>query len=849
MGYFPYLRTEIGTGWTFKQADTSEDFLPVAQFPTTIHLDLLHHGRIPEPSQDQNSHLVQWSSSSSSSVDGVVNHVLVFDGIDTYATVTLNGHKILDAGNMFLQYRVDVTDKLRQDGANELTILFDSAYLVGKQLEKEQGYKNLYWNGDSCRMNVRKIGCHFGWDWAPTLLTCGPWRPIYLEAFTARISDLGIDLVVNDGLDAAMVNIAVELEGNAAKGAAVQVAISDPEGNPFSQTVIQGSGSCTFTIQDPRLWYPIGYGNQPLYSISAAISGGHKITRRVGLRLLELIQRPIPGKPGTTFFFQINKIPIYCRGSNWVPGDTFLPRMTAARYRQWIQLAASGNQNMIRVWGGGLYEDDVFYDICDELGILIWQDFMLGCGVYPVNDFMLSTIRAEAEYNIRRMRHHPCIVLWCGNNEDHMFAELHKLEYDINDKNPDNWLKTNWVARYYYDKMLPDICEQLVPRVPYHNSSPYGGSYSNDPTVGDIHSWQVWMADQPRYPYQDYEKLTGRFVSEFGMKSYPAVQSIKQLITDAKERHPQSRTFDLWHCAPEDQRTIAMYLIDNLRHGYTLEEYVYATQLNQAEATDYALRAFRRLWKGPAAEECAGSLIWQLNDCFPAVSWSLADSFLRPKLAYYVSKRDFDSLIVGASRRVVEQSDTEFTKVFIRRAVYADIWASNVSTKTLNMNLTVSFFSVLDGRKLSTVVEDVNLPANCSIELKCIQFDEDWGLPPENVVVFTKLTRKNETVCRYVDWPQPLRHLDLSGAKIHLRRQDAATTDDKLAISVNVEGGVAKGVELRVDTDDPNLVDACRFSDNCIDLVPGEEQCVLVTLESSSGNSLDSLKIVEQHYV
>ncbi|KKA20968.1 Glycoside hydrolase family 2 protein [Rasamsonia emersonii CBS 393.64] len=769
MSSFPYLRTEIDTGWTFKQADASDqEFLPVAQFPTTIHLDLLHHKRIPKPTQDRNSDKVQWIGEKKwlyktsfytpkplTQEGGIVSHVLVFDGLDTYATVTLNGHKILDAANMFLQYRVDVTDKLREDGPNELTILFDSAFLVGKRLEKEQGYKNLFWNGDSCRMNVRKIACHFGWDWGPTLLTCGPWRPIYLESFTARITDLSVDIAVNDGLDAAEVNVAVELEGKASKDAAVEVAIADPEGKLVSQAVVQGSGSCSFTIKDPQLWYPIGYGKQPLYSVSAAISGGHK--------------KPITEKPGKTFFFQINKIPIYCRGSNWIPGDTFVPRLTPARYRQWIELAASGNQNMIRVWGGGLYEDDAFYDICDEKGILVWQDFMLGCGVYPVNDFMLSTIRAEAEYNIRRMRHHPCIVLWCGNNEDHMFAELHHLEYDINDKNPENWLKTNWAARYYYDKMLPDICAELVPRVPYHNSSPYGGSYSNDPTEGDIHSWRVWMADQPRYPYQDYEKLTGRFVSEFGMKSYPAVRSIKQLITDPKERHPQSRTFDLWHFAPEDQRTIAMYLIDNQRHGYSLEE------------------------------------------------------------------------------TVVEHPENEFTKVFIRRTTYADIWASNVTTEPVNVELTVSFFSVIDGTKLSTVVEDIHLPANRSIELKRIQFSDDWGVPPESVVVFTKLTKNNEIVARYVEWPQPLRHLDLSVAKVHLRKQDT-TADNKLAIFVTVEGGVAKGVELRIDTEDPALADACQFSDNCLDLVPGEGQCVFVTTKSDSGHSVDSIKIVEQHY-
>lgn len=211
------------------------------------------------------------------------------------------------------------------------------------------------------------------------------------------------------------------------------------------------------------------------------------------------------------------------------------------------------------------------------------------------------------------------IVLWCGNNEDYMFAEIHKLEYDPQDQDPNSWLKSNWPARYYYEVILKDICKDLVPRVPYHFSSPWGGSYSNDPLIGDAHSWKVWMADQPRHPYQMYPQLSARFVSEFGMKSYPSIKTFKELISDKSERHPQSVTLDSWHMAPEDQRTLALYLIDNFKHDMTLESYVYTTQLLQAEAMSFAVLGWRRLWKGPGHEECAGNLIWQMNDCFPAV--------------------------------------------------------------------------------------------------------------------------------------------------------------------------------------------------------------------------------------
>ncbi|KAH8126652.1 glycoside hydrolase family 2 protein [Trichoderma asperelloides] len=842
-----YLQTNIHDDWTFKQADKPDsDFRSVAQFPTVIHLDLLHHGLIPDPPKDRNSELIQWVgekqwlyrtsfvSPQAPSGSGKISHTMVFDGLDTYAKISLNGEEIASTANMFLQYRVDVTATLKPAGGeNTLELLFDSAFLEGKRLEKAQGYKNLFWNGDSCRMNVRKIGCHFGWDWAPTLLTCGPWRPIYLESFVTRIADLNIDIDVADSLDIATVAIMPELQGlNSNNNKSVQVNISGPDG----EAIFAGNGNSSVSIKTPKLWSPVGYGKQPLYTVTATL-GDQKVIRKVGIRHLRLIQRPLEnGAPGTTFFFQVNQIPIYCRGANWVPGDTFLPRINATRYRQWIELALHGNQNMIRVWGGGLYEDDSFYDTCDELGILVWHDFQLGCGVYPVSDFMTNTIRQEAIYNLKRLRHHPSIVLWCGNNEDHMFAELHHLEYDINDKNPDNWLKTNWAARWYYDKMLPDICAELVPRVPYHNSSPWGGSYSNDATVGDIHSWRVWMADQPRCPYQDYEKLTGRFVSEFGMKSAPAVRSVRQLISDPAERHPQSRTFDNWFCAPEDQRTLSMYLIDNQKHNHaSLPAYVYATQLNQAEATDYALRPFRRLWKGPGQEECAGSLIWQLNDCFPAASWSLADAFLRPKLAYFVAKRDYAPIIVGCARTTVEIPADEFTRVFVKRVTTADVWASNCTVSEAKLTVTMAFYSIVDGKLLASKSDEVTLPPNRSTELQKLKFEEDeWG--------------DGHVLARYVNFPQPLRHLDLTTAEVTVTKKDVNVSDNSFKLAVSVKNGVAKGVELMIDTLDPDVADSYTFSDNALDLVPGEEQIVTVTAVADAKVDIGEIGVTEQHY-
>ena len=648
---------------------------------------------------------------------------------------------------------------------------------------------------------------------------------------------------VTDDLSLAIVNVHLSVDGAEEHSARSLIELFDPSEQPVGQATVVSGQRHRFIVKNPRLWYPLGYGKQPLYVVKARlVDGADTASKRIGLRLCELVQRPIPGEDGLTFFFRINNVPIYSQGTDWIPPDVFLPRMTHDRYRKWLTMAAKGNQNMIRVWGGGIYEEDVFYDLCDELGILIWQDFMMGCGAYPYHKYLEDTIRKEADYNVRRMRHHPCIVLWCGNNEDYMFAEIHKLEYDMNDHNPDNWIKSNFPGRYYYEVVLKEVAETLSPRVPYHLSSPYGGTHSNSPLQGDIHSWRVWMADQPRYPYQDYEKLTGRFVSEFGMKSFPCSRTINALITDPDERHPQSKTMDAWHMAPEDQRTLSMYLIDNVRHENDLDSYAWATQLIQAESTDYSSRAFRRLWRGPGKEECAGCLIWQLNDCFPAVSWSLLDSNVRPKLAYYVTKRNYEPLLVGATRRVKETKRNEFTHVDIVKEAYVEVWASNFRLDRVEANLEVAFVSINGGKHIQSYNSVVELAPNRSSELERVPFPDAYQANPSALVASVRLLEKGSgrVLARYVEFPQPLRHNDYSAAKVSVRPVG------NLSWAVSVTGGVGKAVELYVDTANDEVADACTFSDNCLNIVPGDEQ--EVTVEVGNDAKTHDLVIKERHY-
>ncbi|KAJ9602279.1 hypothetical protein H2200_013134 [Cladophialophora chaetospira] len=827
-------RTALNTGWTFKQATKPDSaFLPTSQFPTAIHLDLKHHGMIPDPILDINWAKIQWVGEEEwlyrTTFRGHprdskhTKFELVFDGLDTHTTISLNSREIKKTENMYLSYRVDISDEIKRDADNELQILFHSTFLIGRQLEKDAPQKPLFWhNGDSSRLQVRKAPYSYGWDFVPIFLTCGPWRPVYLDSYTAKIAELPVVAEVAKDLSSAKIRVSVEVEGSGAKTLKVQ--ISGPSGDMLQEkdVLIGNSSKSTieFDVSDPKLWWPNGNGAQPLYQVQAAISGQDGVlctsSKRIGIRRLELIQRPLHDQPGKSFYFEVNNAPIFSQGSNWIPTDMFLPSITPDRYRAWLELAARGNQNMIRVWGGGVYEDPVFYDICDELGIMIWHDFMLACGAYPATPKFLKDIKEEAIQIVKSLRHHPCIVLWCGNNEDHMFADKYNAQYDYDDHNPENWLKTDWPARIIYDKILPEICASHVPEIPYHPGSPWGGKPAMDPTIGDVHAWDVWMKASAQYPYQWYYKIAGRFVSEFGLKSYPSVKTIEGYVTDPHERHPQSRVLDAHLKASSkspwarNYRTVALYIQENFRIGKSLKHWVYGSQLSQAEAMSFAFRGWRRLWKGPGREECAGALVWQLNDCFPSVSWSLADYKVRPKYAYYTIKRACEPIAVCANRIEVEKSrPNEFTEAYVVRETRLQVWGSNFTDKTEEFQLRLQKIDVVTGKITWEKMINIKLPENRSTELFDEPIDE---LESQTVLVSASLMRGGKVLSRFADWPQPLKYLDLPRPEVVMKVQG-----DDVRVSAELP---IKALVFEMDDD------SVQWSDNCIDLTPGDEQVI-----------------------
>jgi len=660
------------------------------------------------------------------------------------------------------------------------------------------------------------------------LMTCGPWRPINLEIYESCLADLNAEIAFDKSLTLANVTVTAVVEGTADR---VRFDIWLDGQQVASETADAGSPTVTvsFLIDNPALWYPLRYGKQPLYDLKATLLRGDEeadtTSKRIGLRKAELIQRPLQDQPGTSFFFKVNNIPVYCGGSAWIPADHYLPRVTPEKYHDWVKLVAEGNQNMIRVWGGGIYEEQAFYDACDELGILVWQDFMFGCGNYPTWPSLLESIDREARENVKLLRHHPSIVIWAGNNEDYQWQESEGLTYDYENKDVESWLKTDFPARYIYEKVLADACADLIPNTFYHPGSPWGaGRDTHDATVGDIHQWNVWHGTQEKW--QNFDKLVGRFVSEFGMEAFPSLKTIDAFLPlgkDDPDRYPQSSIVDFHNKSDGHERRIALYLVENMRYAPDpLEQFVYCTQLMQGECLASAYRLWKREWRGPGREYNAGAIVWQTNDCWPTTSWSIVDYYLRPKLAYFTVKREMAPVSIGITRRTYSHPRDKYTTVNIDVTTQIEVWGSNLTLEDVTVDCVLKAWDVETGEETfaQTVAPAKLLPENRSTEIVAQPVPvRKQDVEEENrTVVAAYLIRDGRQLARYVNWPEPLKYLHLQKPKA----LKAQLTADFSAIELSAEVPV-KGVALECEDD------GVKFDDNMVDIVPGEVVVIGVT--------------------
>ncbi|WP_236602039.1 glycoside hydrolase family 2 protein [Ktedonobacter sp. SOSP1-52] len=817
------LSLPLATNWLVKERNMSlsvekdgkseEGWIP-ASVPGTVHQALLDAKRIPDPFQGTNENDIQWigerdwlyrcSFTLIDDVQAAEHVVLHFEGLDTYATVWLNGVEIARSTNMFVPLHVEVTNLLRP-GQNELLINFESALRLGQTLEAQHG-KHTSWNGDSSRLYVRKAQYHYGWDWGPILLTAGPWRAISLLAYKSRIVDVLSQTEVSPDLESALLSVTtdIELGGTDPANVSCSVSIYDSQNTLVGEQELPGTTlellpdhgqyrlQARLQIVQPQLWWPRGYGAQPLYRLVVTLHDEQGSTLdqreiRTGLRRLELSQHAFSDQPGSSFYFTINNTPIFCGGANWIPADSLTPRISPERYRAWVQLAADANMAMLRVWGGGIYEEDVFYDACDELGILVWQDFMFACGMYPALDWFQASVRAEAEAAVRRLHHHPSIALWCGNNEDYLIASS-QGHYDATFEG--DFTAIQFSARELYERVLPEVCARLDPSRPYWRGSPYGGTNGNNPEVGDQHVWDVWHGFMRKY--QDYSSLGGRFISEFGMQATP-VRATIEAFTSAEERYPLSRTLEHHNKASDGSRRLAVYLSDTVRNPADLDSYIYATQLVQSEALCSGIQGWRRQWQGPGKEYIGGALVWQINDCWPVTSWAMVDYYLRPKPAYYSVRRELAPIVVGLATQDKQQ---------------AAVWAVNATQQPLDVHLALQWWT-LEGELVDEQDHAYTLAPNQATELQTAPFATTTGH-----ILGARLLQGDQVLAQATLWPEPFKYLTLPEPGIHVERLGPDT------LSLQTQRP-AKGVWLTAE-------DGVKWSDNMLDLLPGESYILKV---------------------
>ncbi|CAG9950635.1 unnamed protein product [Clonostachys rosea f. rosea IK726] len=820
--------TQTLAGWSWRRHGSDEEWHASAHSkPTTeIFVDLLDANVIPDPFLDQNEGHVQWvgetdweyrceflhePNSSHSRQD------LVFQGLDTYATVFLNERPILSSSNMFHCHRVDVRDVLKRD-VNTLRIVFRSALLEGRALQEKHG-KYRAFNGEGSRLHVRKAAYHYGWDWGPLLLSCGPYREIYLESYASIVYDVFADAEVAEDLQQATLNVSWDTNSDG-KGD-VEVIVTSPTQRNFHSISVMDTGnslnSVSFNIAQPELWYPNGHGPQAFYTVMvrACSKDGdtlHTSTIPIGIRRVRLVQDALVDEPGTSFFFEVNNQPIYVSGTNFIPDHSLLTTLTPKDYAATVENCLQGNQNMLRVWGGGIYEHDALYAECDRRGVLVWQDFMFACGQYPCYPEFAESVKKEAADQLKRLRNYCSVVIYAGNNEDYQVIEDLGLQYDPDDHSG-NWTGTDFPARTIYENYLLAAMNQYAPNVPYHPGSPWGGKRSDDRTVGDIHQWNVWHGSQE--PYQLWDKLTGRFVSEFGMLSFPSVNSVPRFVTDSAQRHPQSEVMDLHNKAEGGERRMAAYVLGNLRvDSMRLESWTYATQLIQAECLAFAVRSCRRQWKGPGREYCGGQLIWQLNDCWPVSSWGMIDFYGERKLAFYSTKRESAPIIIAIHRSTPELKRRKSPPVPIpgaphdlaKKKYIFDIWAVNTTLQESDVKVVVRLFDTETGQ----LREERNLQRQVLLSNRSTELVEDEKVD-DKTAVQALLFANNQIISRASDWPQPLKYAHLP-TSYHVNLK---VLDNRVEVTTHAP---VKGLELYTTIEGRKIC----WDDNCIDVFPGD---------------------------
>ncbi|MBN1197900.1 MAG: hypothetical protein JXA23_01015 [Bacteroidales bacterium] len=787
-----------------------------AEVPGVVQLDLQRNKVIPDPYFADYEKKLQWISDTGWVYEkyfeldkqffGNRNLQLVCEGLDTYAKVFVNDSLVIIADNMFKTWYANIKKHLRI-GYNKIRVEFPSITKVNNAFYETLPYKL---PGDE-RVVCRKAAYQFGWDWAPQYVTMGIWRPIYIK-YWKYINLLGVRFIQKSLTDSvARMSATFVLNSALADTADFKLFIDSTVFFEGRELLTKGVNAIhiDFDIQHLKRWWPNGLGEPTLYNLGYEVwfagreeAEGHQ---KIGLRTVQLIQKL--DSIGKSFFLKVNDIPVFIRGANYVPMDNFPSRVTDSMYTALIEDVDAANINMLRVWGGGIYENDSFYELCDEKGIMVWQDFMFANAMIPEDEAFYTSIRDEVIQNIVRLRHHPSIVLWCGNNE---------IE--------EGWKNWDWVKDYGYSKEdsarifrnYLRIFSELMPSAifrhdtlrPYIRTSPmHGWGNPESRKEGDLHYWGVWWGKEP---FEKYNENIGRFVSEYGFQGFPDLTTIKK-FTPPTERSLDSDVMKAHQKHPVGFETIDEYMPQYFKVPSDFEDYGYISQLLQARGMKTAIEAHRR-----AKPYCMGTMFWQMNDSWPAISWSTRDYYGRKKASYYEVKRSYKDFflqpeIVGDELKVFASVDGKTDEKATLLVILADFDGTVLFKETVNRSFSCSQTEIVLDTNLSTYLEGQDR----SRLLLFSQIKNMLGVRANNVIYFVE--------------PKDLK---LEKAPIELEYVKTPK-GYLLVLSTNK---LAKGVYLSTTL-------RGEFSDNYLDIMPLERKQVFFETDEVVDDIKSMIKI------
>ena len=818
------LQQTLTGAWQFRQAN-SEEWLP-AQVPGGVHTDLLRLERIPDPFVADNEKRVEWVAetdweyrhtfSPSPALLSCDRVYLVGTGLDTLAEVTLNGQLLGKTDNMFRQYRWDIKSLLLE-GENELVVAFGSPvqYITPKMAERPMpGVSQAIPGGPY----LRKAPCQFGWDWGPQLPPIGIWQDICLEGYNlARLADVHLRQQHQDGRVTLKAAVALDRWQAEAEPFSAILRVTSPDGTDLeAEAPISGdSQTLEIVIARPQLWWPNGYGDQPLYQVEVAIKTKSQLCDQwiyqVGLRTIELRQED--DEWGKSFAFVVNGVPIFAKGSNWIPADSFPTQLTEEHLDLLIGAAAASHQNMLRVWGGGFYEEERFYDLCDRYGILVWQDFIFSCSVYPLDDkTFVEQVQREVAENVRRLRHRASLALWCGNNEMEWGWETWgwaEFEYErevkaLAEKAPElrrflsslrrrpllsDWKVLRDAYETFFHATLPAWVAQDDPDTAYWPSSPSSNTpfhNVNGQEQGDAHYWEVWHGRQPFTAYRDQYP---RFMSEFGFQSLPPLATIR---TYAGEADWNMTSYIMEHHQKNDSGNglIIAQMTNTFRMPKDFPALVYLSMVLQAEGIRYGVEHWRR-----NKHRVSGTLYWQLNDCWPVASWSSLDYFGRWKALHYAARRFYAPLLLSV----------EDTPSRMGLHVTSDLLGPWVGTVRWSLE-------TLSGKVLETGEETVAAVPLSSTHIRTLDFTDRISDDTRHDLIFVvELWQGEKRIALSVSSFVANKHLLLVDPGLAV---DISQAGEQVVLQLTAQS-LARFVEVSLDGAD------VVFSDNYFDLPAG----------------------------